>query len=353
MQKLKEYRYDLSEIKAERTNEGFIVDTPVITRTGVFSYVDQKTGKIRKELRLPEEVFSEKSLKSLKGKPITNGHHGKVTNKNARALSIGSVLTEGKRDDSNVIVDIVITDTSPVDAGKKDLSCGYELDLEWKSGEYEGEHYDCIQRNILYNHVAVVDSGRAGNARLNLDGNDFINNEPEKENNGMKKITLSNGVDYDVPPEVAAEFNKINSDHKEAIEKVEKESARADAAEAGKDKLLKEQDKIKQDAIDSAIKSIAIKEKAKALGVEVDDGMSDMDVMKATAKHIRGDSIDLNGKSDAYIEAIYDLSLSEAKSIDESFNKKMKETNQRNDGKELKTLEQSKQAMIDNLKKGE
>ena len=55
------------------TEEGYLVDHPIVTTCGIFEYM-QEDGTVRRELRLPEEVFSEKSLKSYKGEPIIITH---------------------------------------------------------------------------------------------------------------------------------------------------------------------------------------------------------------------------------------------------------------------------------------
>ena len=44
--------------------------------------------------------------------------------------------------------------------GKTDLSGGFQADLIWETGEFEGDAYDAIQKNILVDHTAVVDTGR-------------------------------------------------------------------------------------------------------------------------------------------------------------------------------------------------
>lgn len=51
------------------TDEGYLVDHPIVTSVGIFVY-HNPDGSERRELRLPEEVFAEKSLASYKGKPI-------------------------------------------------------------------------------------------------------------------------------------------------------------------------------------------------------------------------------------------------------------------------------------------
>ena len=51
------------------TAEGYLVDRPIVTSTGIFEYTEAD-GSVRRELRLPEDVFDPESLKSYRGKPI-------------------------------------------------------------------------------------------------------------------------------------------------------------------------------------------------------------------------------------------------------------------------------------------
>ena len=60
----------------EKTPEGFLKGRAIITSTGVFPYKDA-TGNVRRELRLPEDVFDPAHLDSLKLKPVTNEHPAK------------------------------------------------------------------------------------------------------------------------------------------------------------------------------------------------------------------------------------------------------------------------------------
>jgi hypothetical protein len=47
--------------------------------------------------------------------------------------------------------------------GKRELSLGYYAKIDWTPGETpKGEAYDGVQRDIRINHLAVVDSARAG-----------------------------------------------------------------------------------------------------------------------------------------------------------------------------------------------
>ena len=132
-------------------------------------------GSIRRELRLPEDVFAKESLASYKGKPIIITHDaGLVTKDNVHDNQVGTILSEGFQDGENVRADIVIHDTDEMkDRGYKELSLGYNLDLEETPGTWHGQPYDAIQRNIIINHLALVREARAGEqARLNIDSRD-------------------------------------------------------------------------------------------------------------------------------------------------------------------------------------
>ena len=156
------------------TPEGYLKDRPILTSTGIFEYKNPD-GSIRRELRLPEEVFKAESLASYKGKPIIITHDaGLVTKDNVHQHQIGTILSEGYRSDNDVRAEIIIHDTDEMkECGLKELSLGYELSIEETPGVWEGQEYDVIQRDILINHLALVREARAGEqARLNLDGRD-------------------------------------------------------------------------------------------------------------------------------------------------------------------------------------
>ena len=156
------------------TEEGYLRDRPVLTSTGIFEYRNPD-GSTRRELRLPEEVFNPESLKSYCGKPVIITHDaGLVTKDNVGRFQIGTILTEGMRSGNDVRADIIIHDTDEMkECGLKELSLGYNLDLEEEPGEWHGMPYDAIQRNIRINHLALVREARAGEqARLNIDSRD-------------------------------------------------------------------------------------------------------------------------------------------------------------------------------------
>lgn len=156
------------------TNEGYLIDHPIVTSTGIFEYKNPD-GSVRRELRIPEEVFADESLASYEGKPIIITHDaGCVDKDNVENYTIGTILSKGYRDGDDVRAKIVIHDTDAMQkSGLRELSLGYNLTLDETPGVWEGQPYDAIQRGIEINHLALVGTARAGKqARLNIDSRD-------------------------------------------------------------------------------------------------------------------------------------------------------------------------------------
>lgn len=178
-------RFDIAKLgRVRRTQQGFIQVPAKLTRTGVLEY-RRPDGSMRRELRLPSEVFAARSLSTLGGAPVTDGHKGgMVTPDNVRDLSVGMVNSDVRHDEKFVESTLTIQDKdaikSVLDGKRKEVSAGYRCGLEWTEGEYNGQHYDCIQRGIKYNHVAILpeNAGRAGgDVSIHLDSNDALSTE--------------------------------------------------------------------------------------------------------------------------------------------------------------------------------
>lgn len=315
-------RYDRTEIKATLTDEGYLVDTPIVGRIGVQLYKNAD-GTIRRELRPPEEVFKADSLKSFAGKPVTDEHPGEpVTARNAKRLSVGTMQGEGRQDGDNVVAPIIVHDGEMIDkilkGGKRELSLGYKVDLEETPGVWNGQEYDAIQRNIRVNHLAIVPRGRAGNARLNLDRHDAILFNPEEENampENLSRIRLDSGLEYQAAPEVVVEVEKLRSDKAELTTHVDELQKQLDTVAAERDTLksqVQSADKVRSDALEAAraeVKARAELDKV-AETFKVDGaGKTDREVKELVIKSVRTDA-DLTGKSDDYVNAAFDLTVS-------------------------------------------
>jgi hypothetical protein len=147
----------------------------IATRVGVFDYEDdQALGGVFREYRPASEVLDAVSLETLRGVPFTIDHpDDDVTPDNARELTHGWVISV-RADGPHVWTQIRIASRDAllaVQSGKLELSCGYMARLEDRQGVFDGERFDAVQREIRYNHLALVDTARAGPvARLKLDG---------------------------------------------------------------------------------------------------------------------------------------------------------------------------------------
>lgn len=157
--------------KRSLTPEGFLLCEEVpVTRTGEMIYgpgevpVEPGPDGLIRISRTPDEVFRPETLASCIGKPVTLDHpEDFVTPANFAALVKGSMMNlrrgSGIEDDL-LIADLLITDQAAIDAiqddGIEEVSLGYEADYEQVS---PGRG---VQRNIVVNHVALVERGRCG-----------------------------------------------------------------------------------------------------------------------------------------------------------------------------------------------
>ena len=342
----------------ERTVEGFLKGRAIVTSIGVFTY-KRKDGTIQRELRLPEEVFSPTTLNSMMLKPVTLNHPSElVTVDNADKLQVGSLGDNPTRttqwhdnpyneitDGINCAIDMVITKKDAVDAvlnGKNALSMGYTCDLETAEpgATWCGVEYDFVQRNIRYNHCAIVDSARAGdNAKIELrvDSEDAVLEDMviKTDNNGgtnmLKKINLD-GIEYEAEESVIkalkAEKERADKAENDACEskksldkkvtefekRISELEAERDTAKDKADGLEKENEELKKNFFDSAKLDEAVKSKMELLhnaekaGVEVKEDMSDMDIKKAVIMK-SFPTANFDGKDEVYIQARYDATV--------------------------------------------
>lgn len=314
-------RYDRAPLRAKRTDEGYLIDTPVVGRVGIQTYINAD-GTKRREFRPPEEVFHADSLASFAGKPITDDHPSvPVTSANAKSLAIGFMSSEAKQDGDDVLVPIIVHDGAAIDkalkGNKRELSLGYKVDLEETPGEWNGQKYDAIQRNIRINHLALVPRGRAGNARLNLDRHDAVSTTHEEDFNmsdNLSRVRLDSGLEYPAAPEVALAIEKMRSDNATLTAKLAEADRRADALTGQVDTLKAQAPdlaKVRADALEAAraeLKVRAALEKV-AADFKVDAaGKTDREVREAVIKTHRADA-DLAGKSEDYIAAAFDTTV--------------------------------------------
>ena len=150
------------------TPEGFLVCLNVpICRTGTQKYLPNEIGEKGSGLvevyRNEDEVFKPSAMASFEGKPVTDDHPpNEVNSSNYGAYMKGTVQNVRKgtgEEEGHVVCDLVIFDAGLINKikhGKREVSCGYDCKyIDNGDGTY-------TQADIIGNHVAIVDSGRAG-----------------------------------------------------------------------------------------------------------------------------------------------------------------------------------------------
>ena len=120
--------------------------------------------KIYYGYRAEEEL--EKAAPTFDGLPLLMGHHYESAEEPQKEYRVGSIGTGCHWEPPYIVGALTVTDQEAIDAIEngtaKELSCSYAYDPDFAAGEHEGIAYDFIMRNIRGNHVALVDSGRAG-----------------------------------------------------------------------------------------------------------------------------------------------------------------------------------------------
>jgi len=161
-------RYDIGQLaKPVKMRNGWLKCDAFLTRTGVFPYRNPD-GSVRRELRLASEVFHPDALASFSMAPVTDDHPPEFLNsKNTGKYQRGHMGERIEPDGHLVRGTMLLTSDAllkKMERGDaRQVSCGYTCDLEDKQGVTDdGERYDCVQRNIRGNHVAIVPVARAG-----------------------------------------------------------------------------------------------------------------------------------------------------------------------------------------------
>jgi hypothetical protein len=354
------------------TPEGYLEGKAVVTNIGVFTYLNSD-GTVRRELRHPDDVFSPESAWSIKGKPITNDHPAVlVTADNIREYAVGKTEGDPIIDAYHLAIGLVIDDKDTIrqiKEGKRALSCGYNCKLDWTPGTYLGVQYDARQFDIRYNHLSVVDRGRAGDAaRMHIDSvEDSLiihaktdHKEVPVADETMRTISLDS-VDYKAEDKVIDAYNASVAKSVELQSKIDGLTSDKSTVEAERDALkeknaeLQKQIDEKKDSvdvskIDELVKArMALLDVAKKANVEVTDAMSEKDIMVAviTAK---APKVKLDGKDDVYIKTRFEIvceDMAEQETADAET--KIRKVNEPKKDEKKVDAEASRQAYIDRM----
>lgn len=306
-------------------DDGILVVDAILCRTGVQDYRAWEIGldggdKLIRVYRSPEEVFKQESIDSFAGVPVTNEHPPVLLNDGNRAqYSVGTVDKRIERVDNILQSKLFISDPHVIrliNDGKTEISNGYMAFYDLESGTTpDGEEYDAVQREIVGNHVAIVNQGRCGTeCRIILDNKITTGDTPK-----MKKKFI----------QVNDETFEVSEDAEDIVEALKKEIELLKAALAQKDNEMKkmsdemqaqkDNSEYKEKNLDGEIEELAEKrlgvtDVARRVIPAFDcKGKKISDIKRAVVSEKRK-NISLDGKSDEYINAMFDFIQSESES---------------------------------------
>lgn len=227
-------------------------------------------------LRDPEEL--RKAAGSFNNQPLLNTHIAVSVLAPPKEAIIGSTGESAEFDGTYLKNSLVIWDVNSIigveNKQQREISSSYRYRLDMTPGEYEGEPYDGVMRDIVCNHVAIVPSGRAG-------PDVFVYDSLPTGLKLMSKIQklmalfkphLANDADPEEMEKKVGEIIKDEDDDgkknkvaEDELTEEEKKKLAEDEEQAEKDKLAKDEDdknekeKMANDsklAMDSAIKGV-------------------------------------------------------------------------------------------------
>ncbi|MGO3890091.1 MAG: DUF2213 domain-containing protein [Paenalcaligenes sp.] len=307
------------------TDAGFLLVPGRASKTGTQQYLrrelelDGDPNAVVTVYRPPEEVFDADSLASFDGADITVLHPDELVNaKNYKSTSVGFIKGAGVQDGDFVTVNLIIKDADAIkmaeERGFVELSAGYTAEYEHAPGvTKDGVSYEYVQRGARINHVALLP---AGAARAGRQARIFDN---QAKGNTMSKITLDSGRSVEIQDEATA---ALVSDYIERLLKqVTDSSAELDKRQATIDGQAEQITTLKIETSDEAVSArvtavIDAQTKAGKVAPEATcDSLNPVEIQRAALAKARP-TIDWAGKSDAYVQAAFDMAVEQAEATD-------------------------------------
>ena len=339
-------KFDINVL--HKTQDGYYQGNVVCTGIGVFKYLGDDR-KFVSRLRDVDDVKA--ATKSINCIPVTLQHPNKPVNvDNVSDLQVGMTANDAAFDGLNNHVTVTITDKKAIEAIDKGevkaFSMGYKCSIVDNDGVWQGVHHDQQQKDIVYNHIALVKNGRAGDkvrfmvgdsadlgdifevedessaaaeetepkketAEPSNDGAEtrgaqsFVNDEKNLNHNNkeqsMKTIQLD-GVDYQADEKVIDALQAAQNDAAEKLDEIHKLLEGIDERDSEiadlKEKLETANDEIDESVIDAAVNAkLSIIGAARAAGIEC-DASDDVSDLKRQVIAAAFDGIDLDSIED-------------------------------------------------------
>lgn len=139
-------------------------------------------------LRDPEEL--EKAAPTFNNLPLLSKHIPVSADEPQKDVIVGTTGSDAKFEDGYLKCSLAVWDAEAIagiESGEQvELSSAYHYTADMTAGEFEGRHYDGVMRDIVGNHVALVDVGRAGRDVVVSDADPFHERKTMKLKAGAK-----------------------------------------------------------------------------------------------------------------------------------------------------------------------
>lgn len=138
-------------------------------------------GRVYQLLRDPDELA--RAAPTFDHIPLLSEHIPVSVDAPQKEIVVGSTGTDSIFESPYLKNSLVVWDAQAItgveNGDQMELSCAYRYTADMTPGIYEGTPYDGVMRNIQGNHVALVETGRAGpdvvvgDSQINPKGNDM------------------------------------------------------------------------------------------------------------------------------------------------------------------------------------
>lgn len=139
-------------------------------------------------LRDPEEL--EKAVQTFNNLPLLSKHIPVSADEPQKDVIVGTTGSDAKFEDGYLKCSLAVWDSEAIagiESGEQmELSSAYRYTADMTPGEFNGIHYDGVMRDIVGNHVALVDVGRAGRDVVVSDADPFHERNVMKLKAGAK-----------------------------------------------------------------------------------------------------------------------------------------------------------------------
>lgn len=126
-------------------------------------------------LRDPEEL--EKAVQTFNNLPLLSKHIPVSADEPQKNVIVGTTGSDAKFEDGYLKCSLAVWDSEAIagiESGEQmELSSAYRYVADMTAGEFNGMRYDGVMRDIVGNHVALVDVGRAGRDVVVSDADPF------------------------------------------------------------------------------------------------------------------------------------------------------------------------------------